>query len=87
MQFTKFSSHVLKNFLITIDSVYRVPIMSLLFLSTLQILSHLIKQFIEVDNIHIPLYRQSVRYSSGRGRKAGKKTSTEVGYLYSGKEG
>ena len=27
-----------------------------------------------------------VRYSSGRGRK-GETTSTEVGYLYSGKEG
>ena len=31
-------------------------------------------------------YMQSVRYNLGRGRK-GKMTSTEVGYVYSGKEG
>ena len=30
---------------------------------------------------------EPVRYSLGRGRKEGETTSTEVGYLYSGKEG
>ena len=31
--------------------------------------------------------REPVRYSSGQGRKERERTSTEVGYLYSGKEG
>ena len=33
------------------------------------------------------LFTLLVRYSSGRGRKGGETTSTEIGYLYSGKEG
>ena len=33
------------------------------------------------------LYLTFVRYSSVQGRKEGETTSTELGYLYSGKEG
>ena len=44
------------------------------------------KRIIKELRLHLN-FPMCVRYSSGRGRKEGETTSTEIGYLYSGKEG
>ena len=44
------------------------------------------KRIIKELRLHLN-FLMCVRYSSGRGRKEGETTSTDVGCLYSGKEG